>query len=163
MKSVVGLLLIVAQCCLFLSFAQAEPQRYKDWSKQCAPLPTGKRACHIFHTVINKQNGEALLRAEVGAIPGKKQVLLLFTVPLGVALKPGLKFQVDSSKAKRLDYDVCARDGCRAAKVMNAHLVRAMKRGARGKVIIMMLDGKVVALPLSLSGFTKAINSLDLF
>jgi len=140
--------------------AAQQAERFKDWTRSCDALPGGKQACHIVQDVTSKQTGEVVLRAEVGVIPGTRRALLLITVPLGVALRPGLGLQIDSAKPLHLLFDACAPDGCRAATPMNAALINAMKRGAQARVTVTRLNAEHYVVPVSLSGFTKGFGSV---
>jgi len=162
MKIFAGLWLMAAYGLLLLPVAQAEPtEHFKEWVQDCSKQADGKRACHIFQNVTDHNTGEVMLRAEVGYIPGGNKALLLITVPLGVALRTGLELQIDSAKPRRMLFDVCARDGCRAATQMDVGLIRAMKRGGVARVTISNLAGRSLVVPVSLSGFTKGLGSLS--
>lgn len=143
------------------SVTGAEPVRYKDWAKNCSEQPDGTRACNLVQDVTDQKSGSVMLRAEVGYIPGSKTALMLITVPLGVALRPGLEFRVDNAKSWKLLFDVCARDGCRAATPMDGSLIAALKRGAQATVSISNLGGRGLVIPISLLGFTKGFSSLS--
>ena len=162
MKSVLKWSLVLVYGLVLASITEAQPQegRFKDWSRNCDALPGGKQACHIVQDVTDNQSGEVVLRAEVGLIPGTKRALLLITVPLGVALRPGLGLRIDTGKPQQMLFDACARDGCRAATPMSAALIRAMKRGARAQVTVMRLDGERYVVPVSLAGFTRGFDSV---
>jgi invasion protein IalB len=160
MKIVVVVLLLLAQAVIGMESAVAEPTRFKDWTRECEPLPNGQPGCHIFFNAVNAATGQPMLRMEVGFIPGSEHALLLITVPLGVAIKSGLGFSIDDDKARPVDFYVCIADGCRAALPMDTTLIRTMKRGRKGQVAITELSGRVLNIGISLSGFTKAYKSI---
>ena len=160
MKIIIAVLLLLAQTVVGVAPVGAEPKRFKDWPRQCEPLPNGKPGCHIFFNAVNTGTRQAMLRMEVGFIPGSEHALLLITVPLGVAIKSGLGFSIDGDKARPVEIYVCVADGCRAALPMNNKLIKAMKRGRRGQMAITELSGRVLNIAISLSGFTKAYKSI---
>lgn len=162
MKPHTALLLVGAALAAPLSpVFGAEPVRFKDWTKGCEPAPDGGSNCHIAQNVSNPQTGQVVLRAEIGFNPDQDQPLMLVIVPLDVDLRPGLGFRIDSAAARRIDFFVCSRDGCRAALLVDAGLIAAMKRGANATVTVTTLDGRRHDVPLSLMGFTRGFDSLQ--
>lgn len=147
---------------MLMSFTvSAGPQvHFRDWQRQCEQLPAGDQSCHILQQVFNPETGALAMRMQVGFTP-QRQPLLLVTLPLGVALRPGVLMRVDGKEPWLVRFDVCAGDGCRAAEILQADQLRAMKRGSKAVLTIADLSGRKIAVPLSLLGFTRAYASIS--
>ena len=108
-----------------------------------------------------KDSNKILMRAAVTYPKGSKQPVLFITLPLGVTLAPGLALQVDEGEAMRIPYERCLGIGCRASTLLGDKMIAVMKKGKQAKVVFADPQGKQVAVPVSLSGFTAAFNSLN--
>ncbi|MCB1803071.1 MAG: invasion associated locus B family protein, partial [Gammaproteobacteria bacterium] len=61
----------------------------------------------------------------------------------------------------KLPFFLCAKEGCTTiATPLPSAMVEALKKGENASVRIAAPNKQVVALPLSLNGFTKAIASI---
>ena len=138
----------------------AAEARFRDWQRQCESLRDGKQACHIAQQVFNPDTHALAMRVEVGFTP-QRLPLLLVTLPLGVALRPGIIVSIDGHGQWPVSFDVCSRDGCRAATLLDAELLTAMKRGNTAELTIADLSGRKITVPLSLLGFTRGYASIS--
>jgi len=141
--------------------AHAAPkQSFRDWQRQCEPSPAGGQSCNIAQQVVNPENGALAMRVQVGLTP-QRQPLLLVTLPLGVALRPGVVVNIDGHGQWPVSFDVCTGDGCRAATVLEPKLLRAMRQGSQAELSIADLSGRKIVVPLSLLGFTRGYASIS--
>lgn len=159
------ILALIACACVLASpvLAVEKGERFKDWTVDCGKLPGVEQdRCFIIQTVINKENEQPVLQMAVGYLPdenGANQPAALLTLPLGVALPAGIGIRVDSSKPIRIPYERCVPIGCIAGFPLDENLIGQFKRGSKAEIRIH--DGsRVVALPISLSGFTAGFNAL---
>lgn len=153
MKKIVVILLLLPL------LAVAAPQQFRDWQRQCERAPSGEQSCHILQQVVNPENGALAMRVQVGFTP-QRQALLLISLPLGVALRPGVIVSVDGQGSWPVSFEVCSADGCRAAALLSSELLRAMKKGSKAHFGIADLSGRKLVVPLSLLGFTRAYASI---
>jgi invasion protein IalB len=142
--------------------ANAEPQTFGDWGYQCEQGPEGTgEFCYVFQNVTRKEGGQLVLGARVAYRDGQKDPLLVVTVPLGTLLPPGAALVMDGIEPIKLPFFLCAAEGCTSvATPLPPAMVDAMKKGETASVRIAAPNKQVVALPLSLKGFTKAMNTL---
>lgn len=159
--------------------AQVEDgQTFKDWRARCETLKdeAGKevRQCHIFQAIdlknkkldiaLGPPDGERALRLltfQIAHNPTKPgQIVAILTTPLGTSLLPGMRIKVDEGKELRFPFERCLTIGCRVAMVLDDNLITQMKRGNKAFVLFHDMRGKGISLPVSLSGFTAALNSL---
>ncbi len=156
-------LLIIALCIVFVSQAQAKPEKgktYKDWTVVCEESPkTKKKMCNIFQNVTNDK-GKVAMQIAIGYPPKKTTPQALITLPLGVLLPPGVEFTGGSAKATRAPFGVCINNGCIAIVQLDETLIKGMKGGSKGSVKFVTAQQQVIEIPVSLRGFTAAFTSL---
>ena len=106
---------------------------------------TGKRFAEILIGYPKEAGGEA------------RGVVIL---PLGVLLRPGVKMQIDSGKVYEFDFRYCTDIGCVSVIDLSANIINEMKKGNKAAIQFMSAKGMKINLPITLKGFTKAINDL---
>lgn len=159
-----SILLLVFSLSLVLSAnvqAKAEHgKKFKDWTIVCEKLPkSGKDICNIFQNVTNEKK-KVVLQVAIGYLPGMKKPQVLLTLPLGIMLEPGLEFKPGNAKVVRLPFKVCVANGCVVMTMLGDTALKGMKAGSKGSVKFAVAKDKIVEIPISLSGFTAAFNSL---
>jgi len=111
--------------------------------------------------VMLKEGNRHLLRLEMGYVPDKKdQLVAIITVPLGIALPPGVLLKIDEGKELRLPVEHCIPQGCRILFPVDQDLLGILKAGKQATVTVQNMSHQPVGIPVSLSGFTAAFNSL---
>ncbi len=147
----------------FTANVQAKPEqgkKFKDWTTVCETLPkTKKKICNIFQNVTNDK-GTVVMQIAIGYPPNKKEAQALITLPLGVLLQPGIEFKGGTAKAFRIPFGVCIKSGCVAIAKLDSKIIKGMKAGTKGSVKFAAAQKKIIAIPISLNGFTAAFNSL---
>jgi invasion protein IalB len=142
--------------------ALEEGKRFQDWTIGCEKLTDQANAqerCFIYQTVVNNETDQPVLQIAIGYLPGDEKPAAILTVPLGVALPPGMGVSVDDGDVIRIPYERCVPKGCIAGIPLNDEVIGRFKRGLKAKVLLH--DGtRQVALPVSLKGFTKGFDSL---
>ncbi|MGB1110463.1 MAG: invasion associated locus B family protein [Gammaproteobacteria bacterium] len=134
---------------------------FQDWKIQCeTPKPEVGEICHAFQNLTMKEGNQRVLHIAVGFLPEKDNPVAIFTLPLGVALPPGVQLQVDEGEKSRFPIEVCTPDGCRAGLEVKPELMTALKAGSKAKITFANMQRQGLTVPVSLKGFTAAINSL---
>jgi len=130
-----------------------------DWEIHCGPGPTGIEECFMFQAVTPTGSLERVMTAVV-AKPVGEAPLLRITVPLGVLLPAGVHVRVDQNDLGTVGYLACFPDGCMTQIDLTDDVVASLKAGITGVVSIQDTFGQPAELPLSLTGFTAAFDSL---
>lgn len=159
--------LLAAMSTLFApsAYAVKKGQHFQDWTVGCEKPPSEKTdRCFIYQTVVNKKSNQPVLQMAVGYLPGKTKnddrPAALLTLPLGVALPPGVGFKIDDGKMMRLQFERCVPTGCIAGFPLDNGMLDKLKKGL--KVEVRVSDGQqVVTLPISLKGFTAGFEALE--
>lgn len=137
-----------------------------DWTVVC----TDEGARCLMTQVGKTAQGEDVMGMEVQKLAepktaeGRRLIAIgNFIVPLGVLIQEQLALQVDSGETSRAPYSICQQNGCLVQVPLDEALVDAFRRGARARFTFSVPgDGQPqqVAATISLSGFTRAFNSL---
>ncbi len=161
LRSVV--LLIVLLSLTLVTNAQAKPEhgkKFEDWTVGCEKLPQSKKEiCNIFQNVTNDKN-KVVMQFAIGYAPNSPEPQALVTLPLGVILQPGIEFKGGNAKSLRVPFGVCVKNGCIAITKLSDEVIKGMKSGIKGSVKFAAAQKKIIEVPISLSGFTAAFNSL---
>jgi invasion protein IalB len=136
---------------------------YGDWGYKCEKAPNSdQELCFMFQNVTKKDGGELVLGARIAMREGQPNPLLVVTVPLGSLLPPGAALMMDGVDPVKLPFLLCAQQGCTTvATGLPPAMIEAMKKGAQASIRIAAPNQQVIPLPLSLTGFTKALASLQ--
>lgn len=165
MRRIITVALLLVSSVMLAQAAVAEDKKqvtYGDWGYQCESGPEGApEFCYIFQNVTKKDDGQLVLGARLAYRDEVADPLLVVTVPLGTLLPPGAALVMEGVEPVKLAFFLCAKEGCTTvATPLPAAMISAMKKGDGASIRIAAPNKQVVALPLSLNGFTKAVNSI---
>lgn len=167
MRTLLGTAALALGLCLAFSHnalaAEDDVETFGDWGYKCEPgQEEGTELCYVFQNVTKKDSGQMVLGARIAYRPDQSDPLLVLTVPLGSLLPPGAAVVMDGVEPLQLSYFLCSQEGCTTvATPIPPALVTAMKKGERAVIRVAAPNNQVVGLPLSLMGFTKAMNTLS--
>lgn len=141
---------------------------FGDWAKKCetAQIPEGdtikeREICYVFQNVSNKENNQLIMQIRIGLTVSKPEPIMIVTLPLGALLPPGAGFIVEGGDPVKMPFLACGREGCTTVgQPLNDKTLTAMKKGDKAAVRLALLNQKILNLPVSLKGFTRAYNSL---
>ena len=166
-RTVIAALLSAAIAAPAMVMAQ-EPTRQQvgDWTVICAPEG---RPC-VMEQIGKTSQGENALSMQVEKLPEPQTVegqrieaVGNFLVPLGVLLQAGLRLRVDSGETAASPYFICQQNGCIVRAPLQAAIIDSFRRGARATLTFAVLNEgqpRDIDITLSLSGFTRAYNTL---
>lgn len=163
-----NLILAITLCVLVLlpisdSPATAQNPHAKifgDWRIRCN-TPTGAPAgCTMFQNVVVKGSGKPVLQAVFGYMDGATTPVGVFVTPLGIYLPPGLTLQVDAGQVYEMNFEICGRSGCRVRFSLDENLLKTFKSGNTAEITFQSGIQKPVQIPLSLKGFTAALEQV---
>lgn len=142
--------------------ADPEVPTYGDWGYKCDKSPdTGQELCYMFQNVTKKDGGQLVMGARIAYREDKPDPLIVVTVPLGSLLPPGAALVMEGVEPIKMTYFLCANEGCTTvATPLSPAMVEAMKAGKQAVIRVAAPNQQVVGLPLSLNGFTAALDSL---
>ena len=130
---------------------------YGDWKLACPPRAVAKAECALTQDILQNGTGMTFVHMQlVGAGDARR---LLIVVPHGVLIKPGLGFAAGNTPLKVLQYETCDSVGCIAYLPLDTATLDTLTDTEAGKIIVVWRDGKELAYPCSLRGFTKGLSA----
>lgn len=130
---------------------------YQDWRTACPPAALKDQKCQMMQDVLDSKSGTTVAQIAIGNEGGKDE--LIATLPLGLALEPGVGLILGADPVRVFPYRTCGQAGCIAVLVLDDKTAASFKSSKDGRVLVAGLDGKPVAIPLSLKGYGDAMNS----
>jgi len=137
--------------------APDQPQLlWSPWTKFCVkPDEKGAQLC-VTGRDGRLESGFFMIGAALMEPEGAPGKLLRVTLPLGMAIPPGTRVNVDQGQTLSAPYTMCTAEGCMADYEASAELVDKLKKGQRLVVQGMNYQGRVFELTVPLAEFAKA-------
>jgi invasion protein IalB len=160
-KSVSGLLLSLLLATSAVAEENNKVEQFGDWGKQCQQNVDGKEVCFIFQKATNKDDGKVVLMVRIAYKPGDSTPSIVATVPLGVLLTTGAALMLDGAEPLQMPFLSCVADGCTTLGTpLPEDMVAAMRNGDKASVRVATFSKQVIALPVSLKGFSKGLDAI---
>ncbi len=143
---------------------EAETERFDDWLVRCGEIENNgetARACEMLQQVSQEETNQPVMEIAIGYLGDEERPVAVFTLPLGIRLPPGVQLQVGDAEPVRIPVQICVRQGCRADLLLEEDLVAAMRQGTEMQLSVLDPRGERVDLPISLLGFTAALERIS--
>lgn len=138
---------------------------FDDWIVRCEPADPdafgAQDLCEMYQQVSEQETGQTVLEIVVGYPPGENELVALLNLPLGIRLPPGGQLRIEDLEPIEFPIQICIASGCRADLVLDSDAISAMRSGEEATIVIADPQGRGVALPISLRGFSAALNELE--
>lgn len=168
------LLALLALLCLPLSAApilaqEAAPQEPVIGAEEAAPPPASWATrcissarsepvdCSISQRAVTQQ-GQLVGAVTIRMPRGDGNAQMIVTAPLGLYIPAGVSYNIDGAASQPLQLRTCERGGCIADIALSADVLGAMRNGQKLNIVFQNGPQRVVTLPMSLIGFTAAID-----
>lgn len=164
-----ALLIFLATCFLFSNKIKAQSSKdikdiqgkhFENWQSACETLPNNQQICHISQRLISEENEQDVFSVTVGFPPSQDNPTIIFTLPLGVKLQPGIRVQIDEREPFDLAYDQCKQIGCLAGVALDKKIVEMLKDGTKMKIAFIRSDDQTSIVSVSLSGFASGLAAI---
>jgi invasion protein IalB len=136
------------------NIASENVTNYQDWRLACPPANLANQYCELVEDVLDSKTRSGVARFAIAKDNGKPVIGI--TLPLDVALEPGMGLALGSDPVKVIPYRTCNAVGCIAEVALDDKLQASLDSGKDGRVLFAGLDNKPVAVPLSMKGFADA-------
>jgi invasion protein IalB len=137
---------------------------YESWRLACPAATQKDVSCEMVQDILDSQSHSEVARLALGKPPGGKLTLDV-TMPLGVALEPGIgiRFGDDPKEALRTEkYRTCTQQGCIVDIVVDDKMQASLNAGKDGQLLFAGVgDGKPIAIPISLKGYSAAKRAYE--
>lgn len=128
------------------------------WTKVCGKdQAANKEICYTTRDFVS-DTGQPVLAVAVYDVKGDANKIVRFLMPLGLLLRPGIRFGVDNSQPTSGAYAVCFPNGCFAEATVKDDVINAMKRGATLSVSVQNQAAREVSFSIPLSDFAKGFD-----
>ncbi len=142
-----------------------EVTRIGDWSVVCDG--EGGTACAMTQLGKDSQGSPAIefvvrkVGEEDAEIDGVKIAAVADIItPLGVLLEFGLRLKIDAGEERGAPFRICQKHGCLVREPLSLDVIASLKKGNVAVVTVAAEGAGPIDINISLSGFTKAFNSL---
>lgn len=133
-------------------------ETYKDWRVTCIHEGATKRC--VLSQVQTQQNGQRVLAIELNA-PNGNAVTGTLILPFGLALEPGVTFQIDEKTAMQpVRFRTCLPAGCIVNINFDAPTLAALRAGTVVKVKATADGGAPTPFSISLQGLGTALDRI---
>jgi invasion protein IalB len=147
--------------------AAAAPANVQFWTERCTTPKDkgGKKFCEIFQRLAVQKKGQAsmrLLEFAVGfPVNNNNQPRGVLIVPLGVSVEKPMTLQIgDKGGQNSFHIRYCEADGCYAFLDLPDALLAQMKGNDKMTVTLPAVNGKNIAIVMSLKGFGTAMDKI---
>jgi invasion protein IalB len=130
-----------------------------DWTKVCGKdQNSATEICYTTRDFIPDQ-GQPIFAVAIYDIKGPQtQKVVRFLLPLGLLLKPGIRFTIDQGQPTPGAYAVCFPNGCFAEAPVKDDAINALKKGTTLNVSVQNQVAREVTVQIPLAGFGKAFD-----
>jgi invasion protein IalB len=128
------------------------------WELQCVAGASSRR-CQTVGRVQSPDGKQVILVMSLAKIA--KTTSMQLAVPLGVAVQPGVKIEIDGAYSKTMPISRCTAQGCLVEGTVPAEMIKAMVIKATASIHVTTPEGKTIPLALPLNGFEKAFSGLN--
>lgn len=141
--------------------SQSSAKQFRDWSLKCDRFEGDREgSCYMSQRILLRGSSKTLVDVAVGYFFSAEDPAAIFTLPLGIYLPTGTTVKVDDTDAIHLTIERCDGGGCQAGLVLNKALRDRFKKGKMARIMFQDARGKNVSVPISLLGFTAAMDEI---
>jgi invasion protein IalB len=135
--------------------SQARILFFDDWRLTCPADTEQKGACNLGSDIVEKQNGTRIAQFTLGREAGQDAEVAVVSVPLTVALDPGVGLQV-GQQTSTYPYATCLPTGCVAKIPLDEKLRASLDSAQSVALVVTAQSGRSFNLPLSVKGYAEA-------
>jgi invasion protein IalB len=134
--------------------------KYKNWDLQCAEFAKSQKRCQVTGNVVSSDGKQVIFVMSLASSADGKAMVTQMAVPLGIALKAGIKIDVDGAYTTIMPASRCTTQGCLVEGAVESAMIAAMKTKPAATITVATPDGKTVPIKLSLDGFSDAFAAM---
>lgn len=134
-----------------------------DWAVRCAQTTLKSPApCDVIQLTVNQDSKQRIMSFSLAYVPSRDTYALQVIVPTGVALQRGITVALGEQALNGVKFTRCERDGCYVEALVDSSTVTALSGSGASTNVTVIGYGQTneVNLPVSLNGFTDAMNRM---
>lgn len=130
-----------------------------DWTKVCGkPAPGQKETCFTTRDFTTDPKQPPQVALAIYDVKGEDNRIVRVLLPIGLMLRPGVRFSVDKGAASSGAYEFCMPNGCFAEAQVNGKVVDQMKKGTALNVVAKGPANNEITFSLPLANFGKGFD-----
>ena len=130
-----------------------------DWVKVCGKPQQGqKETCFTTRDFTTAPDQPPPVALAVYDVKGEDSRIVRVLLPIGLLLKPGVRFSVDKGAQSEGAFEFCMPNGCFAETKVAGKVLDQMKKGTTFNVVAKGLANNEVTFALPLSNFGKSFD-----
>ncbi len=135
--------------------------QHGDWQVICKPPPQGAKneICALVQAVTAEDRDNVGLTVYFQKFSNGAKVLRIFA-PLGILLPRGIGLKIDNQDIGNAPFMRCHSFACYAQVTVDEKLIERMSKGQMAVFIIFQTEEAGIGIPVSLAGFSAALNEL---
>ena len=146
------------------ALAGTKPADANAWVVNCSSGTTGTNLqCQVSQNLTESKTGQRVLTVTIRRQTGEAEgsLAMLLALPHGLFLPAGATYQIDSGPKVTVAIQTSDQNGAYAAAPLTPELLTGMKAGTNLNIGMESVTRKPVTIPLTLAGFTAAIDKLE--
>jgi len=130
-----------------------------DWTKVCSKPQTGqKELCFTTRDFTTAPDQPPPVALAVYDVKGDENRIIRVLMPIGLLLKPGVRFSIDKGATSEGSFEFCMPNGCFAETRVKGNVIEQMKKGKVFNIVAKGLANNEVTFGLPIEGFGKAFD-----
>ncbi|MBX9741630.1 MAG: invasion associated locus B family protein [Beijerinckiaceae bacterium] len=145
---------------------QSTSASYGDWVLNCQQikLQSGeeRRACEVTQSIQVQGSKDPIAQVAFGRALKSAPLSMTVLLPVNVALDRPVRLFAEEKDGVGVDltWRKCLPGGCFAEVAASADTLKRWRAGKRGRLELRNASGQDLALPISLTGFSVALDAL---
>ena len=132
-----------------------------DWTKVCGRDPAAnKDICYTTRDFSAKAGEPPVLALAIYDIKGDETRIIRLLVPVGLMLRPGFRFWIDSDVKAELagSFEICFPNGCFAEAKVKGATIDQLKKGSILSVTVKNQVNNEITFAIPVAGFGRAFD-----
>lgn len=134
--------------------------RYKRWEMQCIGVSSSKK-CQILGNVLSADGQQTILVMSLAPAVTAGSIQMQMAVPLGVAVRNGVRIDVGKGYSTAFKVDRCTTQGCIVDETLDTEMIDAMKKNGVATITVDTPDHKTIPIKFDIDGFSEALDALN--
>jgi invasion protein IalB len=132
----------------------------RAWTVSCAEAAAdAPRDCQLSAQLLLQPQNQPLARVILSRQPETRSLGLVFQMPHGALLPPGMAWQVDDGETQRLAFQTSDAGGLYAGVPMADDLLAALRRAGTLRLsFVLAARREQLVIPVPLAGFSDAVT-----
>jgi invasion protein IalB len=130
-----------------------------DWTKVCGRDPAAnKEICYTTRDFSAKAGEPPVLALAIYDIKGDETRIIRLLVPVGLMLRPGFRFAIDTGATLEGSFEICFPNGCFAEAKVKGPTIDQIKKGSILSVAVKNQVNNEITFAIPVAGFGRAFD-----